>query len=186
VTVNKLSRPAKKSWHGKAVASGSQRSEAVLISLRRIIRAIDLHSRRLSMISGLTIPQIVALRSIRDMGEVTTGQLATRMSLSQGTASTILDRLERRGLIERYRSSRDRRIVHARLTGEGRKVLRKAPPLLHERFIERFLTLGPTDQDRIVDTLQEVAEMMGAAELDAAPVLDVGPLVDGKPIKDKR
>ena len=173
MTVNKRSKPAKKSWHSKAVASGSQRSEAVLISLRRIIRAIDLHSRRLSMISGLTIPQIVALRSIRDMGEVTTGQ-------------TILDQLERRGLIESYRSSRDRRIVHARLTGEGRKVLRKAPPLLHERFIEQFLTLGPADQDRIVDTLQEVAEMMGAAELDAAPVLDVGPLVDGKPIKDKR
>lgn len=156
----------------------SERAEAVLVSLRQIIRATDLHSRRLSMVSGLTTAQIVALQAIRDLGEVTSGKLASQMSLSLSTATTILDRLERRGLIERYRSNADRRVVHARLTGEGRKVLRRAPPLLHDRFLERFSKLGAADQDRVVDTLCEVAEMMGADDLDAAPVLEVGPLVE--------
>jgi len=163
-----------------------ERAEAVLVALRRIIRATDLHSRRLSIASGLTTPQIIALQAIRDLGEVTSGKLASQMSLSLSTATTILDRLERRGFIERYRSNADRRIVHARLTGEGRKVLRRAPPLLHDSFIDRFSTLRTADQDRIVATLREVAEMMGAKELDAAPVLDVGPLVESAPAKSKR
>ncbi len=77
-------------------------------------------------------------------------------------------------------------MVHARLTPDGRKVLRKAPALLHDRFTERFSALAPADQGRIIDTLQEVAEMMGADELDAVPVLDVGPLIERDPDKTKK
>jgi DNA-binding MarR family transcriptional regulator len=88
--------------------------------------------------------------------------------------TSILDRLEGRGLVERYRSAADRRIVHSRLTRQGRALLRKAPPLLHERFTEAFRRLSPARQTRILATLDEVAAMMGAAELDAAPLLDTG------------
>ncbi len=181
----KNSERAKKRLQQEKKTPDEKRAEAVLVSLRRIIRATDLHSRRLSMVSGLTIPQIVALQATRDLGEVTLGKLAEHMSLSLSTATTIFDRLERRGLVERYRSAADRRVVHARLTRDGRKALRKAPALLHDRFVERFSTLGAADQDRIVDTLHEVAEMMGADELDAAPVLDLGPLVENDPGETK-
>ena len=184
--MSKATKGAGKGQHKSGADPGRERAEAVLVWLRRIIRATDLHSRRLSMVSGLTIPQIVALQAIRDLGEVTSGKLADHMSLSLSTATTILDRLERRGLVERYRSAADRRIVHARLRREGRKVLKNAPALLHDRFIERFSELKPADQDRIVGTLQEVAEMMGAEDLDAAPVLDVGPLVENNPGRSKR
>lgn len=143
----------------------------VLSALRRIIRATDLHSRQLAREVGLTTPQVVVLQAIRDLGEVTSGQLSRRVSLSQGTVTTILDRLEAGGLVERYRSAADRRVVHSRLTRRGRAVLRRAPPLLHERFIEAFERLSPARQARILATLDEVAAMMGAAELDAAPLL---------------
>lgn len=179
-----VERAKKRPQQGKKTPN-EMRAEAVLVSLRRIIRATDLHSRRLSMVSGMTIPQIVALQAIHDLGEVTLGKIAEKMSLSLSTATTIFDRLERRGLVERYRSAADRRVVHARLTRAGRKVLRSAPALLHDRFVERFATLGAGDQDRIVNTLHEVAEMMGADELDAAPVLDIGPLVENDPGKTK-
>jgi len=149
-------------------------TQAVLSALRRIIRATDLHSRQLARDTGLTTPQIVVLQAVRDLGEVTTGQLSRRVSLSQATVTTILDRLESRGLVERYRSNADRRIVHSRLTRQGRTILRKAPPLLHERFTAAFQQLSPARQDRLLATLDEVAAMMGAAELDAAPLLDTG------------
>lgn len=143
----------------------------VLSALRRIIRATDLHSKQLTREVGLTTPQVVVLQAIRDLGEVTSGQLARRVTLSQGTVTTILDRLEARGLVERYRSAADRRVVHSRLTRRGRAVLRRAPPLLHERFIKAFERLSPVRQTRILATLDEVAAMMGAADLDAAPLL---------------
>jgi DNA-binding MarR family transcriptional regulator len=133
--------------------------------------------------SGLTIPQVIVLQSIRDLGEVTTGQISDRVNLSQGTVTSILDRLESRQLIERYRSSADRRVVHARLTKPGHAVLREAPPLLHERFVEAFGALGSAKQERIIATLKAVAEMMGAEHLDAAPLLDIA--APGSLIKPK-
>lgn len=147
----------------------------VLVALRRIIRAIDLQSKRIAKSSGLTTPQVMVLQSIRDLGEVTTGRLSDAVSLSQATVTTILDRLEQRGLIERYRSDRDRRIVHAKLTDLGRKAVRKAPPLLHEKFTEAFVNLPPKRQTEMIATLDEVAALLGGSDLDAAPLLDVAP-----------
>lgn len=145
----------------------------MLAALRRIIRATDLHSKSLFKTSGLTIPQVVVLQSIRYLGEVTTGQISARVSLSQATVTSILDRLENHRLIERYRSRSDRRVVHARLTKQGEMALRKAPPLLHERFIEKFSALSHSKQEQFIRTLKEVADMMGAGHLDAAPLLDI-------------
>ncbi|MCE2492105.1 MAG: MarR family transcriptional regulator [Alphaproteobacteria bacterium] len=153
------------------------RTDAVLIALRKIIRAVGLHSRQVTRVCGLTIPQIVALRSIQELGEVTSSRLANRMSVSLSTTTTILDRLEHRGLVERYRSATDRRVVHSRLTPEGSRVLQKAPALLDERFIEGFSSLATDDQDRILETLGEVARMLGAEALDASTVLDVSPTI---------
>lgn len=169
-----------KAGHGQDDASrGASRgasqetlSAEVLSALRRIIRATDLHSKRLARQAGLTTPQTVVLQAVRDLGEVTSGALARRVHLSQGTVTTILDRLEGRGLIERYRSTSDRRVVHSRLTRQGRAVLRKAPPLLHERFLDAFDELPRKRQRQIIETLDEVAAMMGVADLDAAPLLD--------------
>lgn len=162
------SRPTK--W-GESFA----RPHRVLVALRQIIRATDLHSKQLFKQAGLTIPQIVVLQSIRDMGEVSTGQVSERVNLSQGTVTSVLDRLESRGLIERYRSVTDRRVVHARLTRQGRAILKKAPPLLHDRFVKAFAELSGSKQEQIVKTLEDVAEMMGAEHIDAAPLLDIAP-----------
>lgn len=159
----------------RAAAPEPDPCQEVLIELRRIIRATDLHSKRLARDSGMTIPQIVVLQSVRDLGEVTTAQISERVSLSQGTVTSILDRLAERALIERYRSTADRRVVHTRLTAAGRAALRNASPLLHERFLAQFKGLPQRRQREIVKTLHKVAEMMGAAGMDAAPLLDVGP-----------
>lgn len=160
----------------KAPQRPAQRYKDVLIALRRIIRAIDLHSKQLEKHSGLTIPQIVVLQSIQELGEVTTRQLSEHVELSQGTVTTILDRLEARALIERYRSTVDRRIVHSRLTAQGWAKLRSAPPLLHERFVARFSARDAADQERILTAMREAAEMMDAGDLDVAPLLDVAPM----------
>lgn len=157
-------------------AAEPEACEEVLVALRRIIHATDLHSKRVARESGLTIPQIVILQSVRDLGEVTTGQISRRVSLSQGTVTSILDRLEERELVERYRSPTDRRVVHTRLTKEGKSALRRAPALLHDRFLEQFEDLSERRQHEIVRVLRKVAEMMGAADLDAAPLLEVGPI----------
>ena len=168
--------------HGAPSATilrGRDLSHDVLVALRRIIRAADMQSKRIAKESGLTTAQVVILRSLRELGEVTSSRLSDQVNLSLGTVTTIMDRLEQRGLVERYRSSSDRRVVHARLTQAGHAALDTAPPLLHHRFVEAFSALDATQQTQIVATLERVAEMLGAGKLDAAPLLDVGSPTSG-------
>lgn len=149
--------------------------EDVLTALRRVIRATDLHSKHLEKTSGLTAPQLLLLQLLQN-GEVTAGQLAQRMSLSQATVTTIIDRLETRGLVRRRRSDSDRRKVFAALTESGIEILKDAPRPLQEHFVQRFQKLQEWEQTLILSALQRVAQMMDAEQLDASPVLDVGAL----------
>lgn len=150
--------------------------EAVLIAIRKIIRATDIHSRQLTKTVGLTAPQLLVLQAIRDLGAVAISRLSSEVSLSQATVTTILDRLEARGYVARHRSADDKRVVNALLTDEGRKVVERAPVPLQEAFSRRFEKLRPAEQAAILAALQRVAAMMGAEELDAAPFLEIGDL----------
>lgn len=149
-------------------------SDEVLVSLRRVIRATDLHSKYLAKTTGLTAPQILLLQSIRDKGQVTIGELASEISLSQATVTTILDRLEKRELVYRERSDQDKRKVHAYLTEKGIETLKVAPTPLQEHFVRQFNDLHNWEQTMIIASLQRVAHMMDAQHIDASPVLDIG------------
>ncbi len=148
--------------------------EEVLIAMRRVIRATDLHSRHLAKTTGLTAPQILLLQTIRDKGEITIGELASEMSLSQATVTSILDRLEKRELVYRERSKEDKRKVHAYLTDHASETLKDAPIPLQDQFTRQFGDLQEWEQTMIISSLQRLAHMMDAQHIDASPVLDVG------------
>jgi len=150
------------------------RIKAVLIALRRVIRATDLHSKHLAKTTGLTAPQILLLQTIREHGDITIGQIANEMSLSQATVTTILDRLEKREMVYRKRSQEDKRKVHAYLTQPAIEMLEHAPVPLQDQFSRQFDALQDWEQTMIISSLQRVAEMMDAQHIDASPVLDIG------------
>ncbi|MDT8383139.1 MAG: MarR family transcriptional regulator [Gammaproteobacteria bacterium] len=147
--------------------------DKVIIALRRVIRAVDLHSRTLVQSHGLTGPQALILKALRQ-GSLPAGELATRVSLSQGTVTDILIRLEQRGLLKRIRDTTDKRRVLVEATAAGMTLLRQSPPLLQERFVERFTNLHEWEQTQLLASLQRIAAMMDAEDIDAAPVLSSG------------
>ncbi len=149
--------------------------EEVLVALRQIIRAVDLHSRKLNKDLGLTGPQLILMRAIRDLGDVTIKQLSIETNMSQATATSIIDRLEKRQLVERVRSQRDRRIVHAKLTDSGRTMLSTAPLPLQDSFIQRFYGLDTWEQTQMLSTVQRISAMMNAHDIEAEPVLHIDP-----------
>lgn len=153
-----------------------ERVDEVLISLRRIIRATDMHSKYLAKTTGLTAPQILLLQTIRNKGQVTIGELANEISLSQATITTILDRLEKRELVYRERSTEDKRKVHAYLTDSATEILKTAPTPLQEHFTKQFSDLHDWEQTTIISSLQRIGHMMDAQHIDASPVLDIGTL----------
>jgi DNA-binding MarR family transcriptional regulator len=148
----------------------------VVEALRRIIRAVDLHSRSLVQRYRLTGPQLLVLRAISDSRPASVGEIARAVHLSQATVTGILDRLEARHLVTRSRAPDDRRRVVASLSPDAEERLRSAPPLLQEHFIHRFLELEEPEQRQILTSLERVVSLMEAKELDATPILATGPI----------
>lgn len=149
-----------------------ERHEEVLVALRRIMRAVELHSRKLGREAGLSGPQLVLMQALRDMGAVPIGALARRVHVSQATATALVDRLQAKGLATRARCHEDGRKVLVRLTAAGSRRLRRAPQPLQTHFVERFRALAEWEQTQILSALQRVGQMMDAEEIEAAPLLD--------------
>lgn len=157
---------------------GPSVEERILRSLRRISRAIELHSKQLKATHRLTAPQLICLRELRDVGHTTPSELARAVSLSQATITGILDRLEARGMVQRARNPRDKRRVIVELTEEGRAAVDAAPLPLHQRFARRLATLSEDDRAQIEGVLGRIVKMMEAEDIDAAPMLVDGAMSD--------
>jgi DNA-binding MarR family transcriptional regulator len=148
----------------------------VIAALRRIIRAIDLHSRALVQRYGLTGPQLVILKELLVGAPRSVGELAAAVNLSQATVTGILDRLERKGMVLRERSEADRRKVLVSPTGAAGDALAGAPPLLQEHFTDAFTRLPDWEQSQILSSLQRIVALMEAGDVVAGPILTTGPL----------
>lgn len=151
-----------------------EKYEQLLISLRRVIRAIDIHSRQLNKQSGLTGPQLMVMQNISQLNAPLVKEIAQEVALSPATVTTIIDRLESRKLVIRTRSKTDKRKVHLSLSEAGQALLSSAPKPLQEHFITRYQNLEGWEQSQLLSSVERIASMMDAQELDAAPVLLVG------------
>ncbi len=147
--------------------------DILLIALRKIIRAIDLHSKQLVTKYGLTGPQMIVLKVICQSGEqlVNSTQLAHEVSLSQATITSILDRLVEKRYIRREKSDIDKRKTYIKPTDRATAVFEQNPTLLQEDFIKQFDGLKDWEQDLMIASLERMADMMHAKSIDAAPVL---------------
>ncbi|ADK80141.1 transcriptional regulator, MarR family [Sediminispirochaeta smaragdinae DSM 11293] len=148
----------------------------VLVTLRRIIRAIDMHSKRLGKEYGLTGPQLMILKEIRSGTDITIGHVAKKVSLSQATVTNIIDRLEKRGMVTRERSTLDKRRVIVRTTDKAEEILKTNPSVLQADFINSFQTLETWEQNLILSSLQRIATMMGAEHI-SFPEEEVGQFI---------
>lgn len=151
-----------------------EKYEQLLISLRRVIRAIDIHSRQLSKHSGLTGPQLMVMQKIAQLDTPLAKQVAEEITLSPATVTTIIDRLEGRGLVIRKRSDTDKRKVHLSLSDAGRSLLQDSPKPLQDHFIKRYQNLEEWEQSQLLSAVERIAVMMDADKIDAAPMLLVG------------
>lgn len=151
-------------------------TKGVLVAIRKIIQSIDLNSKSLIKRVGLTGPQLTILQEIINRGEVSVGEVAEAISLSQATVTGILERMENRGLLTRRRSEIDRRKVLVKGTDAGKHLLKTAPPLMQEVFLERFNGLQDWEQIMILSSLQRLASLMDTKAIQDTPILASGPI----------
>lgn len=142
----------------------------ILSALRRIIQAVDIHSRRLASKAKITTPQLVTLLCVARSGPVTPSDLAHAVHLSNSTVVGILDRLEAKKLLYREHGTRDRRQVFVTATPEGIELAKSAPSPLQEDFAKALLGLPDVERGAIAESLERIVELMRVK--DASPFLD--------------
>ena len=146
----------------------------ILSALRRVIRAVDIYSRKLNTKFGLTTPQLLCLDAISDSREMTLTDLAKTVNLGVSTVNGIIDRLEAKKLITRKRASEDRRKVSLEMTLTGTELVLKAPSLLQDKFVAALSQLPDSEQMTITESLERIVELMNAEKVDASPNLFPG------------
>src|SRR5438477_11866105 len=136
--------------------------EQLIVALRRITRAADIHSHLLQRDYGVTGPQLSTLRVIHRLQPVSTGALARAAYIGYATLTGILDRLEEHGFVTRTRDSSDRRTVILKMTKEGERLLGTAPSLLQNRLREELGRMPQSEQSTLLNSLLRVASLMEA------------------------
>jgi DNA-binding MarR family transcriptional regulator len=125
-----------------------------------LIRTCDLLSRRPSALlkdEDLSSTQYNVLRILRGaLDGLPCGEIANRMITRDPDVTRLLDRLEKRGLILRWRETKDRRVVLARITSEGLKMLARLDEPVEEMHRRQLGHLGK-------DRLQALAELLATA-----------------------
>ena len=146
-------------------------SDTILATLRQIIRSIDLQSKILTRKYGLTGPQLLVLKELYKDYNLTLGQVAENVSLSQATVTSIMDRLEKMEFVVRVRNSKDKRKVNIKLAEKATLILGTNPGLLQEEFSEKFGKLDEWEKNYLISALQRIALMMKAEKIKPHPVM---------------
>jgi len=161
---------------GYALAEHMNYEEEVLMQVRKILRAVELHSSKLATRFNLTTPQLIVLKALAKHYAMKPSVLAKEVSLSSATVTGILQRLESKRLVLRRKDQEDGRSVLISISPEGKEMLGSMPPMLQENFVSRFAKLQDWEKTLILSSLQRVTSMMSAEDIEAAPVLISGPV----------
>jgi len=105
---------------------------------------------------GLTLTEFGILEALYHKGPLLLGEVQRRILVSSGGVTYLVDRLEKKGLVERRACEGDRRARYAALTPDGEELISRIFPL-HAAYIEDLMRiLEPGEQRTAIDLLRRL------------------------------
>lgn len=130
--------------------------------VRRIFRRVDSLSRRAEHVTGLTSPQLWALKVLRETGCGDVPTLARCMRLHPATLGRVLEGLVEKGFIEWRRPRRAGGEPRVALTGEGEYFGSRAPAVPQGLLLDGLRRLSPEGLASVCSGVQRLVHMLGA------------------------
>lgn len=148
-------------------------STDILINIRKIVRSINLESKKIQKDYGVSIPQVLCLNYLRNSEnfQATQGELKKFLHLNSSTISGIIHRLETKDLIARLAKKGDKRVTSLILTAAGERLLKQIPPLMHDRLNIKLQDLNTEDLENMEKTLEQLVNILQISEMEASPVI---------------
>ena len=142
----------------------------IIDDLRRVFQAVSAYSKDVVIDTGLTAPQLWALKILHENAPLKVSELARCMCLHPATVVGILDRLEAKELVTRVRSRQDRRVVELNLTEAGEKVAAHAPEVAQAMLIKGLNTLSDEQRRCVREGMELVVRILAAEGIRPLPL----------------
>jgi DNA-binding MarR family transcriptional regulator len=145
----------------------------ILIKIRKIVRSIDIESKKIQKEYGVSIPQVLCLSFLHESSnyQATQGEIRKFLNLNSSTVSGIINRLEIKGLLARLPKAGDKRVVNIALTSAGDKLLGTIPSLLHEQLSEKLQKLEETELNKVKESLDTLIRLLNIEQIEASPFI---------------
>ncbi len=135
--------------------------------LRHVAFIIKRRGRDILGDFGITSPQFSALLALHEHKDMTMGELCDRLYLACSTATDLIDRMEKNGLLERNRDPQDRRVIRLTITGKGESVISEVMDA-RRRYVASILQhLSPEEQERLAQSLERLHSLMFHAKVNS-------------------
>ena len=145
----------------------------ILINIRKIIRSINLESKRIEREFGISIPQYLCLNFLAttETFRATATEIGLYLNLNASTVTGIVSRLEKKGYVARLINPEDKRSSFIYLTALGDKIIKTIPNLLQDKLTLRLQELKSQELKQLQNSLDLLVKFMGVEDLDASPLL---------------
>ncbi len=133
--------------------------DQIFVVLLRAADSLASHADQLMKANGVTSAQYNVLRILRGAGPdgLPCNAIGERMISRDPDMTRLLDRMEKRALISRERQKEDRRVVKARITDDGLKLLKRMDAPIRELHKGQFAHMTSARLKTLMDLLTEVA-----------------------------
>jgi DNA-binding MarR family transcriptional regulator len=134
-------------------------------ALRRLTQALDTQSKQLESHAGMTASQWLCLQALAQCSApMSASEVAHWVSLTPGTISPVLDRLEAKGWVRRTRSALDRRRIDLEITDAGRLQWQESPGVLPEAGVSRFAALPRERRKALSQSLDDLTALLAPSK----------------------
>jgi DNA-binding MarR family transcriptional regulator len=143
----------------------TSREQEAYLSLLRTADALESKVEAKLKEFGLTGTQYNALRILRGAGPdgIPCSEIGERMITRDPDITRLLDRLQKRGLVERSRGKQDRRVIYGKIAAAGLKLLREMDSPVEKHGRELLRHVSQTDLKLLIDLLEQVRGGTGSS-----------------------
>ena len=127
------------------------------IKLTRCTNSLLARLAERNTIGDLTYSQFAVLEALYHLGHLTQGEISSKVLKSGSNMTTVIDNLERDGLVRRERDADDRRVIHVHLTEAGSSRIVSVLPGHIAALVDEFSVLSASEQQ----TLGELCKKLG-------------------------
>lgn len=139
-------------------------------AIRRLVRAVYLDSAKMSKQFDLTGPQSSVLRTLINTGPISSAELSRKLYVTPANITGIIDRLEKKGLVERIRKQGDRRIALITLTESGANLSRTLPDPIEAKLISELADLESGHVQMLGLAIKQLLKLIDVKGIEATPL----------------